>query len=153
MEKWGKRHQGKAKPLCPELCPAWAHHSRLAGVHHTLLSTFIHGPVEPWQDPVLHQGQNQVTNTKRCFKLNKEILLGLIHPFLTVYLVFLNRADYKQQILLFGAGSKYNGKASSESLSGLSKTLNGHRYVLRPASGAEDMEVRRNPETLSKLSF
>ena len=44
-------------------------------------------------------------------------------------------------------------KARNDSLSGLSKTVNGHTCVLSSASGAEDMEVRRNPETLAKISF
>ncbi|CAI9179913.1 unnamed protein product [Rangifer tarandus platyrhynchus] len=63
-EQWGKtkRKQSLCPELCParaphpELCPAQAPHGQLAGAHCLLLSTFIHGPVEPRQDPVLHQG-------------------------------------------------------------------------------------------------
>ena len=44
-------------------------------------------------------------------------------------------------------------KARNDSLSGLSKMSNGRRYVLSSASGAEDMEVGRNPETVFKISF
>ena len=44
-------------------------------------------------------------------------------------------------------------KARNDSLSGLSKMSNGHRYVSSSASGAEDMEVGRNPETVLRFLF
>lgn len=160
-EQWGKtkRKQSLCPELCParaphpELCPAQAPHGQLAGAHCLLLSTFIHGQVEPRQDPVLHQGQNQVTLTKWCFRLNKDPL-GFDSSFPDSVFGFpepsrLQATDFalwcwkqvqwqKQGMIVYLA---------------FQKTSNGHRYVLSSASGAEDMEVRRNPETVFKISF
>ena len=42
-------------------------------------------------------------------------------------------------------------KARNDSLSGLSKTVNGHTCVLSSASGAEDMEQKSNEMVLEVL--